>query len=145
MRDDGAFLGEALDVFRLLLEIRQRDEEREVGVLVAGLLEHPIEDRLHPLPHRVAERLDDHASADRRLLGEIGRLDDLLIPLRVVLGAGGGNCVVGHGGLRAGLSKGNGREGAESGAIGGNGGGGIVVAAPVFRGGGGTAARRLIK
>ena len=108
VRDDGAFLGEAFDMLRLLLEIRQRDEEREVGVLVTGLLEHPVEDRLHPLPHRVAERLDDHASADRRLLGEIGRLDDLLIPLRVVLGAGGGDCVVGHGGLRAGLSKGNG-------------------------------------
>ena len=36
MRDDRAFLGEALDVLGFLLQEAERDEQREVGVLVAG-------------------------------------------------------------------------------------------------------------
>ena len=50
MRDHGAFLGEPLDVLGLLLEVAQRDEEREVGVVVARVLEHPVEHALHVLP-----------------------------------------------------------------------------------------------
>ena len=63
VRHDGALLREALHVLGFLLEIRERDEEREVGVLVAGLLEHPVEDALHPLPDGVAMGLDHHAAA----------------------------------------------------------------------------------
>ena len=85
MRDDRAFLGETFDVRGLLLQIAQRDEKREVGIAMAGCLEHPVEDRLHSLPQSVAPRLDDHAAAHFGILGEIGRPNDLLIPFGKIL------------------------------------------------------------
>ena len=85
MRDDGAFLREAFDVRGFLLQEGQRNEQREVGVLVAGRLEHLIQHPLHVLPQRVAPRLDHHASAHGRILGEVRGTDDLLIPLGVVV------------------------------------------------------------
>ena len=98
MRDDRAFLGEALDVLGLLLQVAQRNEQREVGVLVAGGLEHPVEQPLHVLPERVAPRLDDHAAADVGVLGEIGRPDDLLIPLgKILLARWRDGVLLGHG------------------------------------------------
>jgi hypothetical protein len=84
MRDDRALLREALDVLGLLLEEALRDQQRKVRVLVAGLLEAGVQPALDVLPQRVAPRLDHHAAAHRRLLGEIGRLDHLLIPLGIV-------------------------------------------------------------
>jgi hypothetical protein len=76
-------------VRRFLGEERQRDQQREVRVLVTGRLEAPIEVRLHLLPHGVAVRLDDHAALDDLgRLGETAFADDVLVPLRVVLGAG---------------------------------------------------------
>ena len=71
---------------RLLLQEAQRDEQREVGVLVPGGLEHRVEPPLDVLPDRVAPRLDHHAAADVGVLGQVGRLDDLLIPLGIVFG-----------------------------------------------------------
>src|SRR5262249_44778388 len=66
-----------------------RDEEGEVGVDVAGVLEHPIQAALHLLPDGVAGRLDDHAAAHGAVVGQFGAFDDIEIPLRVILGAGG--------------------------------------------------------
>ena len=85
MRYDGAFFGETLDVCGLLLKIAQRYKKREVGIAVTRGLEHPIEDRLHPLPQGIAPRFDDHATSNFGVFGEIGRPDDLLIPLGKVL------------------------------------------------------------
>jgi hypothetical protein len=45
VRHHRALLGEALDVLGLLLEERERDEQREVRVAVARVLEHPVEHR----------------------------------------------------------------------------------------------------
>ena len=87
--DDGAFLGEPLDVLGLLFQEAHRDEQRKIGVLVPGRLEHRVELPLDVLPDGVAPGLDDHAAADVGVLGQVGRLDDLLVPLGVVLGAGG--------------------------------------------------------
>ena len=56
VRDDRALLREALDVRGFLLQERQRDEQREVRVLVARRLEHVVERALHVLPERVAPR-----------------------------------------------------------------------------------------
>ncbi len=84
MGDDGALLGEALDVLGLLLEEAHRDEQREVGVLVPGRLEHAVQGLLHVLPDAVAPGPDHHAPAHRRVLGQLRGPDDLLIPLRVV-------------------------------------------------------------
>ena len=80
MRHDGAFLGEAFDVLRFFREIAQRNEKREVGVLVPGRLEHGVELALHVFPDAVAPRLDHHAAAHVGRFGQLGRADDLLIP-----------------------------------------------------------------
>ena len=84
VRDDRALLGEPSTCSASFCRKRQRDEQREVGVLVAGRLEHVVERALHVLPDRVAPRLDDHAAAHRRVLGEVRAGDDLLVPLGVV-------------------------------------------------------------
>jgi len=93
MCHDRAFLGEALDVLGLLLEEAQGDEEREVGVDVAGVLEHAVERVLDVLPEGVAPRLDDHAAANRAGLGQLRRANDLLIPLRIILGPRRADCI----------------------------------------------------
>ena len=90
--DHRALLGESLHMLRLLFEEALRDEEREIGVLVAGVLEHFVEDPLDVLPQPVAPRLDHHAAAHRRILGQVGRLDHLLVPFGIVVGPGRGNC-----------------------------------------------------
>ena len=95
--DDGAFLGEAVDVRGFLLDVADRDEEREVGVHVAGLLEHRVEVAVDVLPEGVTPRLDHHATTDRAVLGQVGVLDHLQIPLGIVILAGRGD-----GGLRFG-------------------------------------------
>ena len=56
-----------------------------------GRLEHPVELALDVLPDRVAPRLDDHAAADGRVLGQVGGPDDLLVPLGIVVGPSGLN------------------------------------------------------
>ena len=102
MGDDGALLREALDMLGFLLEVRQRDEQREVRVLVAGVLEHLVEHALDILPDRVAPGLNDHAAANIAVLGEFGGAHDLLVPLGIVLRAGRGDGGGGSGLLLAG-------------------------------------------
>jgi hypothetical protein len=85
VRDDGAFLGEALGHLLFLGEEALGDEQREVGVRVPGVLEHPVEGPLHLLPDGIAVRLDDHAAADVAVLGQPGVLHDIEIPLRIIL------------------------------------------------------------
>ena len=72
VRDDGALLGEALGHLLFLGEEALGDEQREVGVDVAGVLEHAVEAALHLLPDGVAVRLDDHAAAHVGVLGQPG-------------------------------------------------------------------------
>ena len=88
VRDDRAFLGEPLGHLFLFGEEALGNEQREVGVDVAGVLEHAIEGPLHFLPKGVAGRLDDHAPADVGVLGQPGLLDDVDVPLGIILGAG---------------------------------------------------------
>ena len=84
VRDDGALLGEALGHLLFLGEEALGDEQREVGVDVAGVLEQAVEGALHLLPDGVAVRLDDHAAADVGVLGQPGLLDDVEVPLGIV-------------------------------------------------------------
>ena len=81
MRDDGALLGEALDMLGLAAEERLRNEEREVGVHVTRFLEHFVKLVLHLLPDGVAIRLYDHASAYRGLLGQVCLNHQIVVPL----------------------------------------------------------------
>jgi hypothetical protein len=70
MGNDGTLRCESLDVLRLFSEIAYRDEEREIGILVPGVFEHPIELLLDVFPETVAPRLYDHAPPD--ILGVFG-------------------------------------------------------------------------
>ena len=88
MRHHGAFLGESLDVGRLFFQVTQRNEERKIGVLMARVFEHLVQHSLHVFPDGIAPRLDDHAAADRRILGQIGPFDGLLIPLGIIFFTG---------------------------------------------------------
>ena len=89
MRDHRALGSEALGVFRLLFQIGQRDEQREIGVLVARRFEAPVKLLLDELPDAISPWFDDHAAARFRVLRHVGGLDDLLVPLGEILGAGG--------------------------------------------------------
>ena len=81
----GAFFCKTLYMLGLAREERLRDKEGEIGVLRTRLLEHGVELVLHFLPYSIAVGLDDHASADGRLLGEVGLDDEVVIPLTVVV------------------------------------------------------------
>ena len=81
----GAFLGESGDMLGLAAEEGLRNEEREVGVLVTGLLEHSVQDVLHFLPYGVSVGFDDHAAAHGGLLGEIRLDDQVVVPLGIVI------------------------------------------------------------
>ena len=91
MGDHRTFRRKPLGVLGFLFQIRERDEQRKIGVLVAGGLEAAVELLLDELPNSVAPWLDDHAATGFRIFGEVGCLDDLLIPFREVLGAGRGD------------------------------------------------------
>ncbi len=66
-------------------------------------LEHPVELALHVFPDAVAPRLDDHAAAHVAVFGEVGGLDDLLVPLGEILVAAGIDGGFGGLGLRVSL------------------------------------------
>ena len=87
MRHDRAFLRETGDVLGFLFEIAERNEKREVGVLVAGRLEHLVELRLHQFPDAVAPRLDHHAAAHVGIFRHVGGGDDGLVPLGKIVRA----------------------------------------------------------
>jgi len=82
--DDRAFLGEAFHVIRFTRQERLRDEDGEVGVRVTGVLEHAVQTRLHVLPKGVPIRADDHATANRGIVSQLGRLDDVQVPLGII-------------------------------------------------------------
>jgi len=79
---------ESLDVLRLPMDEALRDEEREVGILVPGGLDHPVQGGDDLLPDGVPVRADDHTAAHGRVIGEFGDLDDVLVPAREILRAG---------------------------------------------------------
>ncbi len=82
-----AFLGKALDVFRLFFEVAYGNEEREIRVCVPRVFEHFVEAVLHVFPKRVPPRFDDHAAANGAVFSQVRRLDYLLIPFGIVLSA----------------------------------------------------------
>src|SRR5262249_18815072 len=88
MRNDGTLLGETLGHLFFFGKERFRNEEREIGVNVACLLEHAVERPLHLLPDGVAVWPNDHAAADVGILRQLGPVDDVEVPLRIVVGPG---------------------------------------------------------
>lgn len=80
VRDDRELGGEALDVLGFPRQVRLRDEQREVRVLGARVLDARVHLLLHPLPQAVAVRSDDHGAADRTVVGQLGLVDQILVP-----------------------------------------------------------------
>ena len=81
VRHDGQLGGEAFDVLGFLLDEALGDEQGEVCVDVAGLLEEAVEPRLDVLPESVAAGPDHHAALHRRVVGELCIDDDVDVPL----------------------------------------------------------------
>lgn len=96
VRDDRELGGEALDVLGLLRQIRLRDEEREVRVLGACLLDAGVHLLLHPLPQPVPVRPDDHGAAHRPVVGQLGLVDQVLVPAREIVSLGRENGCLCH-------------------------------------------------
>ncbi len=89
VRDHRHFLGEPLDMLGLALEIGERDEQREIDIVVTLRLDPVVEQSLHPLPDTEAPGLDHHAAAYARFLGHVGGGNHLLIPGGKIIGAAG--------------------------------------------------------
>ena len=83
----GALLGKALDVLGLAAQERLRNKQGEIGVLCTCFLEHLVQLLLHLFPDGIAIGLDDHTSANCRLLGEVGFNHKIVIPLTVIISA----------------------------------------------------------
>src|SRR4029453_152869 len=85
VRDDGAFFGEAFNVFRFLGEITQRNEKWEISIAMASGAKHGVELTLHVFPNSVTPGSNHHATAYVRGLSQLRRAVSLLIPLWKVL------------------------------------------------------------
>jgi hypothetical protein len=73
-------------VLCLELQQRLRDQQREVGVLVAGRLDALIEQPLHVLPQAEPVGADHHAAAHRGVIGELRLAHHLVVPAGEVVG-----------------------------------------------------------
>jgi hypothetical protein len=80
------WLPASVDVLGLLHQELFGYEQREVPVLVAARLDHVVEGPLDPLPDRVAVGPDDHAAADRRVVGQLRLPHHVGVPAVEVLG-----------------------------------------------------------
>ncbi len=92
VRDDGTLFGKPLDVLGLFFQKAHGNEERKIGVFVPRLFEPAVEAVLHVLPDAPAPGPDHHATANGGKIGQVGRLDHLLVPLGIVFLASGRNC-----------------------------------------------------
>ncbi len=86
--DDRALGGEAFGVLRFFFKVGKRDQQREVGVLVAGGFEAAVEGELDEFPYAITPWLDHHAAAGFGVFCKIGGAHDLLVPFGEVFGAG---------------------------------------------------------
>jgi hypothetical protein len=86
--DDRELGREALDVLGLALQVRHRDEQREVRVDVPGVLEPLVELAWSSSQIRVAVRPDDHRALGGPAVGQLGLEDDLVVPGGHVLAEG---------------------------------------------------------
>ena len=81
----GTLLSKAFHMLRFLREETLGNEQGEISILNASLLEHIVEGALHLLPNCITVRLDDHAAANVALLGQIGLYHQFVVPFAVVL------------------------------------------------------------
>ena len=97
MRDDGAFHGKALDVFRFPRQKRLRNQQRKVRVDVPGILEAAVQVALDCLPDGEAFRPDDHAALHRRVVGQFRALDNIFLAMKIPVMKKASLCTRGQG------------------------------------------------
>src|SRR5262249_37027615 len=68
-------------MLRLARQEAAGDKEWEVGILMTCRLDTCVHGLLHVLPDCIAVRLDRHAAANRRVIGQTRLVDDIEIPL----------------------------------------------------------------
>jgi hypothetical protein len=95
--DDRQLRRETLDVLGLALQVARRDQQREVGVEVTGLLDAPVDVGLQQLPHPVSVGADYHCAPDRAAVDQLALEDDLVVPGGEVLALGRDRALVGFG------------------------------------------------
>ena len=85
--DDGELGGKTLDVLRLFLQKALRDEQREVRVARAGLLDAFVELVAQRFPNRKTVGPKHDTSAHRRVVGQLGAQADVVVPRGEILAA----------------------------------------------------------
>ena len=113
MRDHRTLGGETFGMLRLFFEITQRNQQREIGVHMAGGLELRIELALDVFPQAVTPRLDHHAAAHLGVLRHVGGTHDLLVPFGKIFVA----CRSDGGGVAHGVSRIEANSGRSNGAV----------------------------
>ena len=83
--NDGEFGREALDVRCLAPEVRLRNQQREIGIVVPGVFDPAIQLSLEKFPDAVAIRSDDHRALDRTPVDQLRLGDKLVVPSRKIL------------------------------------------------------------
>ena len=87
-----ALFRKPFDMLRLFFQKAHGNEKRKISIPMSCFLELAVQGALHIFPKRVAPRLNHHAATYRRNLSEIRCLDDLLIPLWIIIASCGGDC-----------------------------------------------------
>ena len=76
---------EPLYMILFLLQQALRNEQRQVDILHAALLESRVQKPLDILPDRVSAGLKDHAALDRGIIHQFRLFDHIRVPLREIL------------------------------------------------------------
>ena len=74
------FLGKSFNVLCLFRKEAFGNQQREVSILYAGLLEHAIEHLLHPFPDSISIGLYNHTAPNIGLFSEVSFDNELVIP-----------------------------------------------------------------
>jgi hypothetical protein len=85
LRHPSHLRSEAFHVLRFFHQQAFGNEQRKVGIDVAGGLEAPVERLLHQLPDGVSVRPDHHAPFHGRIVGQFGAADHVDVPAAEVL------------------------------------------------------------
>ena len=84
MGDHSALRSKPLNMFCLFGDKTFGNKEREIGVDVPRLLEHPVKGGLHLFPYCIAVWTYDHTALDIGIIGQFCRAHKVNIPLGVV-------------------------------------------------------------
>ena len=84
MGDNRHLLGKAFDMLGFPGDERERNEQREIAVVVSCLFDAPVQFPLNLFPNSIAPRFDDHGATNRRAFRQLRVPNHGLVPLREV-------------------------------------------------------------